>query len=252
MLLDKEADAVAAVGRRVPLCLLDHLAGGDTPQRGHVVKPDFGKTIDDRLRAGLHKGDTIFPHLGEFLYIRDVALQPPLGERLPAHIGAAFEAGGKLVAGRRRMINNRMLRQVQALSSCYVRVGVGTGCLACRASEGRLGCRQVIEPEFGHAIKRTLLLISSGERDDILAQPRKLLGEGPVLAQPPVEEERLRQVCPALLIDHDTLHRDLSHVTCPWWQRPGARSADRRCCSAAASGPHCYGNTVPPGPRTWE
>ena len=48
----------------------------------HVVKPDFGKTVDDRLRAGLHKGDAIFPHLGEFLHVGDVALQPPLGERL--------------------------------------------------------------------------------------------------------------------------------------------------------------------------
>ena len=87
------------------------------------------KTVDDRLRAGLHKGDTIFPHLGEFLYIRDVALQPPLGEHLPAHIGAAFEAGGKLVAGRRGMVNNRILRQVQALPSRHVHIGVGTGCL---------------------------------------------------------------------------------------------------------------------------
>src|SRR4030095_11164114 len=97
MLLDEEADAVAAVGRRVPLRLLDHLTGGDAPQCGHVVKPDFSKTVDDRLSAGLHQGDAIFSHLGGLLYVGDMALQPPLGECLPAHIGAAFEAGGKLI-----------------------------------------------------------------------------------------------------------------------------------------------------------
>ena len=38
MLLDEEANAVAGVGNRVLLRLLDHLAGDAAPQGGHVVK----------------------------------------------------------------------------------------------------------------------------------------------------------------------------------------------------------------------
>src|SRR4029453_11051374 len=53
VLLDEEADATVGVSHRVLLCLLDHRAGGDAPQRGHVVKPDFGKTVNDVLRARL-------------------------------------------------------------------------------------------------------------------------------------------------------------------------------------------------------
>src|SRR5215510_3646330 len=49
--------------------LLDELTGGDAPQCGHVVKPDFGKTVDDGLRARLHEGDAILPHCGELLDI---------------------------------------------------------------------------------------------------------------------------------------------------------------------------------------
>src|ERR1043166_9426317 len=66
MLLDAEADTVAGVGHRGLLCLLDHLTGDDAPQRGHVVKPDFGKTVDDGLRAGLHEGDRQFSAFGDF------------------------------------------------------------------------------------------------------------------------------------------------------------------------------------------
>ena len=55
MLFQEEADAVAGVGNGVLLRLLDRLACGDAPQRGHVVKPDFGETVDDGLWAGLHE-----------------------------------------------------------------------------------------------------------------------------------------------------------------------------------------------------
>ena len=97
-----------------------------------------------------------------------MALQPPAGELLPAHIGAALEAGGKLAAGWRGMVNNRMLRQGQAFQSHDVRLSVGVGRLSRRAGEGHVGCRQVVEPEFGHAVKGTLLLVSD-EGDHVLA-----------------------------------------------------------------------------------
>ena len=88
------------------------------------------------------------------------------------------------------MVDNRMLRQVQALASSDVRLGVGAGCLTCWAGEGRLrpppGRRTRVRP----CRQRDLLRVG-GERDDVLAQPRELLGQGSVLAQPPVEEERL-------------------------------------------------------------
>src|SRR3989442_5823494 len=112
MLLDEEADAVAGVGHRVLLRLLDHRAGGDASQRGHVVKPDFGETVDDGLGAGLYQGDAVLTHGWELFHVWDVALQPPVGERLPAHLGTALEAGGKLEAGGRGMVNDRMPRQV--------------------------------------------------------------------------------------------------------------------------------------------
>src|SRR5262249_13680747 len=66
MLLEEEADTVARVGDRVPLRLLHHLAGGNAPERGQVIKPDLGDAIDDRLGASLHQRHAILPHLWEF------------------------------------------------------------------------------------------------------------------------------------------------------------------------------------------
>src|SRR5882724_9177760 len=182
---------------------------------------------------------------------RDVALQPPVDERLPGHIGAALEAGGILEAGWSGMVDNRMFHQAQALASSHVRVGVGAGRLTRWAGKGRIGRRQFVEPEFGHAVKGPILGIG-GEGDDVPSQPRELLGQCPVLAQPPVEEDRLEELRPALQIDDHALHSGPPHVTSPRWRRPGVRSAGRWCCSAAAAGPRCYGNTAPRGPKTWE
>src|SRR5712691_3086114 len=233
VLLDEEADAFAGVGHRVLLRLLDYRAGGDAPQRGHVVKPDFGETVNDSLGAGLHEGDTVLAHCWELFHIGYVALQPPVGERLPAHISAALEAGGKFAAGWGGMVNNRMLRQGQAFQSHDVRLSVGVGRLARRAGEGHVGCRQVVEPEFGHAVKGTLLRIGS-ERDDVLAQPRELLDQCPVLTQPPVEEERLGQLGAALQIEDQALHsrpppRHFPALVAAW--RTVCRYALLLCCS---------------------
>src|SRR5262249_32904948 len=118
--------------------------------------------------AGLHEGDAVLAHCWELFNIGYVALQPPAGERLPAHISAALEAGGKFAAGWRGMVNDRMFCQVQALPSSDMRIGVGVCRLARWAGEGRLGCCQVVEPEFGHAVKGTLRRVG-GEGDDVLA-----------------------------------------------------------------------------------
>jgi hypothetical protein len=101
-----------------------------------------------------------------------------------------------------------------------VRLGVGAGRPACRAGEGRLGCRQVVEPQFGHAVKGTLLRVGS-EGDDVLAQPGELLGHGPVLTQPPDEEEWLRQVGTALEIENHALHSRLPLHHAGVWPRSG-------------------------------
>src|SRR5919198_3932719 len=133
MLLQEEADTVASMGNRVLLRYLDHLACGDAPQCGHIVKPDFGETVDDGFGAGLHEGDAILAHGWELLHIRDMALQPAMGEPRPAHIGAALEARGIFEARWSGMVDDRMLRQVQALASSQVCVGVG----ACRLAAAR-------------------------------------------------------------------------------------------------------------------
>src|SRR5262245_28460436 len=99
-----------------------------------------------------------------------MALQPPVAERLPTHVVTTLEAGGELETRWRRMVSDRVLGQVQALPPRDLRVSVGAHCLACRARESRIGRRQVVEPEFGHAVEGPLLLVS-GERDNVALQP---------------------------------------------------------------------------------
>ena len=70
MLLEEEADAVARVGDGVPLRLLHHRARGDAPERGQVIKPDFGDAVGDRFGAGLHERHAILPPLWELPDIR--------------------------------------------------------------------------------------------------------------------------------------------------------------------------------------
>jgi hypothetical protein len=85
--------------RRCPYQCRDHVACGDAPQHGHVVKPDFGETVDDSLGAGRHQGNAILLRGWELLYVGDMTLQPPVGERLSVYIGAALEARGILEEG---------------------------------------------------------------------------------------------------------------------------------------------------------
>src|SRR5215831_6406351 len=136
-----------------------------------------------------------------------MALQPPVAERLPAHVGAALETGGELETWRRRMVSDGVLGQVQALPPSDVCVGVGARCLACWASESRLGCRQSGEPEFGYAVEGPLLLVS-GKRDNVALQPGELRDQLPMLAEPPVEEHWPGQIGTALEIDDDALHSE--------------------------------------------
>ena len=53
MLLEKEADAVARVGDGVPLRLLHHRAGGDAPERSHIIKPDLGDAVHSTPIGGM-------------------------------------------------------------------------------------------------------------------------------------------------------------------------------------------------------
>src|SRR5262245_18250403 len=100
MLFEDEADAVARMDDGVPLRLLHHLAGSDTPERGQVIKPELGDAVGNRLRTGLHERHTLLPYFWEFFHVGHVALQPPVAEHLPAHVGAALETGSELEAGR--------------------------------------------------------------------------------------------------------------------------------------------------------
>jgi hypothetical protein len=125
-----------------------------------------------------------------------VALQPPARERFTAHVGAALEARSILEAGWSGVVDDGMIGQVQALKSSDVRDGIGAYRPACWAGESRIGRRQVIEPEFSHAVKRPVLIVDS-EGDRVLAQPRELLGQSPMLLKPPGDEARPKQVWPA-------------------------------------------------------
>src|SRR5262245_60710000 len=95
--------------------------------------------------------------------------------------------------------------QVEALAAGDMGLGVRTCRLPCRAGEGCVGGRQVVEPELSHAVKRPVLHID-GERYRILSQPWESLGQSPVLAQPPGEEVRLEKIWSALQVDNHALH----------------------------------------------